>query len=278
MSSKDVSFEAYKAYLKEKEYSKTMIVGVGTVQGYFEKLGGRVCKESVAQFHREIEHLSHRTRWVYLTRLRQYLNWARSPLTKYIVIPKLKKTLPRDIPKQDVMLNTLQKPDISRFEGIRDRVILELLYGTGIRRQELINLTLEDVDVQRLTIRVVQGKYRKDRVLPISSQTGLWLRKYIDEVRDCYGPRCRNVLVGKRGGPLSGNTVLRVVRQYVDTSVHGCRHAFATHMLENGMKETSVQRLLGHSDITTTKVYVHITIQELKRVFESCHRRDSWNI
>ena len=156
-------------------------------------------------------------------------------------------------------------------------IILELLYGAGLRKKELTNLKLDDIDCQKRTVRVISGKNQKDRVVPISKVAVVWLKKYVEEVRTVLKPKSDYLFIAKSGYQATGAIIYNAVKSYSQYSCHKYRHAYATHLLQNGMKETSLQRLLGHSCITTTQIYTKVTIKDLKTSYAKYHQRDRWN-
>ncbi len=207
--------EEYLLYLKEHNYAVSTVTAFKSLFNVMKVQGDSLKKEDIIQFKRFIRSMSIRTRWVYMTRLNRFLIWSESELCRYIDIPILPKTIVKDIPEQNAMLGALQKPDVTTFDGIRDRTILEVLYATGLRRQELINLVLDDVDIQRRTIRVLEGKYKRDRYVPMSDSTTEWLAKYIQTVREGYKPITPHVFVGKvTRRDMSKSSVNRIVTRY----------------------------------------------------------------
>ena len=174
----------------------------------------------------------------------------------------------------------LALPDIATPYGLRDRAILELFYATGIRRQELANLNLADIDAAQNTLMVRQGKGRKDRFLPVGERALAWLAKYRSEARpqllgDPHEPR---LFLNYYGLPLSAYTLSWRIRDYFNragiTKLGAChlfRHTMATAMLDNGADLRHVQEMLGHSMIVTTQRYTHVSIARLKAVHAATH-------
>ncbi|HSM00960.1 MAG TPA: tyrosine recombinase [Acidimicrobiia bacterium] len=158
-------------------------------------------------------------------------------------------------------------------EDVRDRAILEMLYGTGLRVSELAALEIGDVrDVDLVTVR---GKGEKDRVVPLAGQARRWVNRYVAEARPALAAGSSGDLlwVGSRGGPLGTRGIRRVVESRLDTFPHALRHSFATHLLEGGADLRTVQELLGHIELATTQTYTAVSRSHLKAAYERSHPR-----
>lgn len=190
--------------------------------------------------------------------------------------PKYDKRLPEFISLQyiDEILNM---PDRKSFEGIRDRAILELFYGTGIRRAELIDLNLSDIMLSEQLIKVT-GKGGKQRVVPLGKKTLQALDQYLN-IRSTHAARGINsVFVLKSGKSMYPMAIQRLVNKYLEKlaelkkkSPHVLRHTFATHLMNNGADIRAVKDLLGHSSLSTTQTYTHVSIDHLKNVYSRAH-------
>lgn len=163
---------------------------------------------------------------------------------------------------------------------LRDRAVLEVLYSTGLRRGELRNLSIYDVDSGRGTVFVRQGKGRKDRIVPIGERALAWVRRYIDEVRPhlLVDPQQTALFLNAYGGPLSLENLTYRVREYFNRagitkagSCHLFRHTMATLMLENGADVRFIQEMLGHSSLETTERYTHVSINKLREIHAATH-------
>ncbi|MCB1601626.1 MAG: site-specific tyrosine recombinase XerC [Xanthomonadales bacterium] len=174
----------------------------------------------------------------------------------------------------------LAVPDVETALGLRDRALLEVLYSTGIRRMELVNLSVFDVNFARGTVFVHQGKGRKDRVVPIGERALAWVRKYLDEARSGWlvDPTETAFCLTQEGQRVSLERMSAMVRGYVKQSgidkagaCHLFRHAAATAMLENGADIRYIQSMLGHASIATTQVYTHVSIETLKAIHAATH-------
>lgn len=192
--------------------------------------------------------------------------------TKKIQIPFSEKEL------QDVFdLNSFAND----FEGIRNQLIIELFYTTGMRRAEMINLALHNVDTAQKTIKVV-GKRNKERILPLLSCTAELIEVYKRERNQLQLVSEKDVLIlSKSGKKVSESFVYRLINEYFSTvsqktkkSPHVLRHSFATHLLNNGADLNSVKELLGHASLSSTQIYTHSSLSELKKVYQEAHPRN----
>lgn len=195
-------------------------------------------------------------------------------------LPKVEKRLPRQVLTAHEAEQVLSQPDLSTPVGIRDRAILEILYSTGMRRKELTGLRLYDLDLERGTVMIREGKGKKDRLLPIGARATAWLNKYLNEARTklIVEPDEREVFLCVSGRGLTPGVLGHVVHDYVQASgiakngsCHLFRHAMATLMLENGADLRYVQQMLGHARLNTTEIYTHVNIQKLIEVHRQTH-------
>jgi len=198
--------------------------------------------------------------------------------------PKQEKNLPHFLSISDMDL-LLKTPDCSNVMGLRDMAILETLYSTGIRVSELVGLDENDIDFFGGMIKV-QGKGKKERLVPIGSHAVKAINEYVDSKykgkkneRNKVS-RSEPLFLNKFGGRLTARSVARSLDKYLKvsgvnllTSPHTFRHSFATHLLDKGADLRAVQELLGHSNLSTTQVYTHITTERLKSVYEKSHPR-----
>ena len=198
-----------------------------------------------------------------------------------VVTPKLPKKLPvfLDEPSVEKMMNM---PDCSQTEGLRDRAILELLYGTGIRLNELLQLNISDIDFHGDTIKVL-GKGRKHRIVPLGSKAKDALKKYLIQRDQLYSDGTsehdrRAVFLSAHGKRMYPKGVYIIVNRYIGSvsdlekkSPHVLRHSFATHLLNHGADLRAVKELLGHESLSTTQLYTHVTVDRLKRIYKQAH-------
>jgi integrase/recombinase XerC len=198
-----------------------------------------------------------------------------------ISTPKVEKKLPVFLYPHEIQ-PFFELPDMTTPLGLRDRLIFELLYASGIRVSELVTLTLESVNLN-LGIALVYGKGAKERYVPIGSYACDVLGQYLEYGRNKLldgKPDSGYLLLNYRGEPLSDRSVRRIVDKYVEqyalnlnVSPHTFRHTFATHMLNAGADLRTVQELLGHVNISTTQVYTHVTKERLRHVYDHAHPR-----
>lgn len=189
--------------------------------------------------------------------------------------------LPRVL-SEDEVVRLLNQPDIKTAEGFRDRTMLEVLYATGMRVSELINLTLERVDLNMKYI-IAFGKGSKERIVPLGSVAAEFLQQYLEKVRPklTHADRNTNIVFLAFGGhELTRQRFWQIIRAYgrkanINKALtpHILRHSFATHLLDNGADLRSVQELLGHSDISTTQIYTHLTNKRLRDIYAKAHPR-----
>lgn len=236
--------------------------------------------------------------------LRSWLRWLVK--NDYEVLSPDKVDLPKSDSKSLKFLNAeqverlLNMPSISKPEGLRDKVILEILFSTGLRVSELVNLNIDQIDLERQEFGVV-GKGRRVRVVFLSDRAVKWIKKYLSVRDDEWQPLLINYRGAKTSGQITGDSdmdqdilkfdkdygesrrltarsVQRIVKKYakkaklpVDITPHGLRHSFATDLLRAGADLRSVQELLGHKNISTTQVYTHVTDPQLRKVHEKFH-------
>lgn len=198
--------------------------------------------------------------------------------TVNLVPPRLWRKLPRVLSESEVE-TLLAIPDPQDPLGLRDKAMLELLYATGMRVSELVELDLGQLRFEHGFI-LVRGKGDKERVVPVGEQAESWLRRYLDEGRPTLvRGRQERVFVNRFGRPLSRQGFWKKLRGYCrqggveEISPHVLRHSFATHLLEHGADLRAVQMMLGHSDISTTQIYTHIHAQRLRSLYDRYHPR-----
>lgn len=203
-----------------------------------------------------------------------------SPLLKHKALKSPKKLqIPFSEKELDLVLNSLKFSD--DFDGIRDKLVIDVFYTTGIRRAELIGLKLQDVDLIGGTIKVL-GKRNKERIIPLLPVVIEEIKKYLTERAHIQTIRDEDsFFLLSRGVKLSDSFVYRIINYYfssvsekVKKSPHILRHTFATHLLNQGADINSVKELLGHSSLASTQVYTHSSLAELKKVYGSAHPRN----
>jgi integrase/recombinase XerD len=232
------------------------------------------------------EPLSTRSQHVRTTPIKALFKWlARGNHILYnpaseLELPRLDKRLPRHVLSAREAELVLAQPDTTTPIGLRDRAILEVFYSTGIRRMELVNLALTDIDADRGTLMVRQGKGRKDRMIPIGARALQWTGKYTGDVRPGFacGADDGTLFLTTSGEPFAANRMTQLVRNYVaaaDTgktgSCHLLRHTMATLMLEGGADIRFIQAMLGHAELSTTQIYTQVSIRMLKQIHTATH-------
>ena len=186
--------------------------------------------------------------------------------------PKIPGSLPRAIP-QGALSGVLDEIDGDDPIDLRDRALLEMLYGTGLRVSELVSLTVSAVSIEPFVR--VRGKGSKDRTVPITGQAMRAVERYLASGRPSLvrSEGIDALWIGVRGGALDPRGVRRVVRARIGSFPHALRHSYATHLLENGADLRSVQELLGHSDLATTQLYTAVTRKHMAETYERSHPR-----
>lgn len=195
-------------------------------------------------------------------------------------LPRKETRLPRHVLSAAEVEQVLNVPDVGTAIGVRDRAMLETFYSTGMRRMELIHLHVHDVDYERGTVMIRQGKGRKDRMVPIGERALAWIAKYRDEVRPelALASDDGTLFLTVEGLAFSDNRLSTVASKAVVAaglgkigSCHLFRHAMATQMLENGADIRYVQAMLGHADLKTTEIYTQVSIRALKDIHTATH-------
>ena len=204
---------------------------------------------------------------------------ATSPLQKHKALKTPKKIqIPFSEAEVDKVLNKIQYPD--GFVGLRDKLIIDLFYTTGIRRAELIHIKSNDIDLTNQTLKVL-GKRNKERIIPILPIIVQEFKVYFSERANLEEIRDKDYFfLTIKGNKLNESLVYRLINNYFSTvsekvkkSPHILRHTFATHLLNNGADLNSVKELLGHSSLASTQVYTHNSLAELKKVYQNAHPR-----
>ncbi|WP_243382783.1 tyrosine-type recombinase/integrase [Geothrix alkalitolerans] len=196
-------------------------------------------------------------------------------------LPKVARRLPKAILTAKEAEAVLAVPDIKTAVGLRDRAILETFYSTGIRRMEMTKLTISDVDRERGTLFIREGKGKKDRMIPIGDRALAWIAVYRDRARpELLGdkPDDGTLFLNNLGNPLKPFHLTMLAKRYVtkagigkDGACHLFRHTMATLMLENGADIRYIQDMLGHASLETTQVYTRVSIRRLKAIHTATH-------
>lgn len=257
-------------------------------------------RQHVFHYRRKMDGapLSFQTQAKRLISVRAWFQW----LTKHhhllydpasgLELPRQPQRLPRHLLSVAEVAQVLNACDVDdpRGLGLRDRAMLEALYSTGMRRGELVALRIDDVDLERGTVLIRQGKGNKDRVIPIGERACRWIGRYVYEIRPKHlagadgGEDSGTLFLARHGEAMQAKQLSVIVRSalgraklerfeqtHPNAACHLLRHACATHMLENGADIRFIQALLGHADLTTTAVYTRVSIAQLKTVHEKTH-------
>ncbi len=230
--------------------------------------------------------LSFRAQHSRLVPVRAFFKWAAranhllyNPASE-LELPKLEHRLPAAVLTASEADQVLNQPDTADPLGMRDRTILEVFYSTGMRRAELIGLGRYDLDIERGTVMVRQGKGRKDWMIPIGERALAWIDRYVTEVRPSLvvEPDGGPLFLTNQGTPFAPSRMTQLVRGYVlaadlgkSGACHLFRHTMATLMLEGGADIRFIQQMLGHAKLETTQIYTQVSIRKLKSIHSATH-------
>lgn len=262
----------YQLYMQEQKIAHIGFIDRQTIQ---ECLGSLIDQgasaKSIARFISTI-------RSFHQFALRE--KYAAKDPTVLIETPKYEKKLP-DVLDVEEVIQLLETPDLTKNNGYRDRTILELLYATGMRVTELIQIEIDDVNLIMGFVKVF-GKGNKERIIPLGDTVIEYLDTYINTVRpQLLKKTVTNVLfLNLHGRPLTRQGIWKLIKQYglraninKTLTPHTLRHSFATHLLENGADLRAVQEMLGHSDISTTQLYTHVSKTQIRQMYNQFHPR-----
>ncbi|SHH30907.1 tyrosine recombinase XerD subunit [Thermosyntropha lipolytica DSM 11003] len=194
--------------------------------------------------------------------------------------PKVKRKLPAVLSVEEIE-KIMQQPNVLTPLGIRDRAMLELMYGTGVRVSELLSLKLDDINLTAGFLRCL-GKGSKERIVPVNKTALDWVQRYLARARNFLIKNHleKSLFVNANGRRMSRQGFFKILARYAEqagikkeVTPHTLRHSFATHLLENGADLRVVQELLGHADISTTQIYTHLTTSRLREIYNRCHPR-----
>lgn len=292
----------FSAWLREKNYSATTIASREVYLRFFiewcDERGIKrpqdVTRPIIERYQRFIfvyrkkdgQPLSTSSQHIRITPIRAWFKWlARQNFILYnpaadLELPRMEKRLPKHILSVKEAEEVLAVPDLKTSTGIRDRAMLEVLYSTGMRRMELLHLKVHDIDAERGTVMIRQGKGKKDRMIPIGERAVAWIEKYRDDVRPelATGADEGELFLSHLGEAFAPNRLTQLVREYIAAadigktgSCHLFRHTMATLMLENGADIRFIQAMLGHAELSTTQIYTQVSIRQLKAIHTATH-------
>jgi integrase/recombinase XerD len=294
--------QRFNAWQEVRNYSAATIAGRDTYLRYFllwcEERGLNrpqdITKPIIERYQRYLflyrkedgQPLTTRSQHTRITPLRAYFKWLAkqnhilyNPASE-LELPRLEKRLPKHVLSIRETEAVLAMPDLDTGTGIRDRAMMETLYSTGMRRMELIGLHLHDIDIERGTVMIRQGKGKKDRMIPIGERALQWVAKYRDDVRLelATGNDDGTLFLTNLGEAFTPNRLTQLVRDHVNAAqtgkagaCHLFRHTMATLMLENGADIRFIQAMLGHANLETTQIYTQVSIRKLKDIHTATH-------
>ncbi len=265
--------EDYLMELELRGHSKNTIRNYGySLSNFFDYTNRKPELVTESDIKRYMIHLkneknaTNRTVHRHLNALRSFFRYKDNDIADKIMLPKLSKPLPKFLTKEEISI-LLEKPP-----KLRDKCIIRLLYSTGLRVSELVNLNKKDVKSD--SIHVVSGKGSKDRIVFVDSKTREMLFKYLLERKDTKDA----LFLSNHEKRISPRTIQWLIKKYSEDSgidkivtPHVLRHSFATHMLEGDADIVVIKELLGHSNLSTTQIYTHITDERRKKVYEKAH-------
>lgn len=270
--------KAFLVWLEERDLEQPKEVSKQILEGYQRHLW-RLKKKNG-------KPLSVATQRVHLITLQRFFSWLTkenfipaNPASE-LELPRREKRLPQPAMTQKEVRHLLSVPDVSDPLGVRDRTMLEVFYSTGIRRSELARLELTDVNHERQTLYVRQGKGKKDRVVPLGLRAMQWIEKYLDNARSklILNANERTLFLTSYGEGFNPDVISRMVTKFIKQaeiekigSCHLLRHSCATHMLEAGADIRLIQQLLGHESLETTSIYTQVSIEHLREVHRKTH-------
>lgn len=292
----------YLDWIEVRNYSPRTVVGFGASLAIFvdwctERGVSRpaeVTRPVLERYQRHLFHrrkpdgtpLSNRTQYGRLVPVRglfRFLvrqNRILSNPASDLEMPRVEHRLPRHVLSASEAEAVLAQPELTMGFGVRDRAILEVLYSTGMRRRELIGLSVWDLDAERGTVSIRQGKGRRDRMVPIGERAAAWVTKYSADVRPSLvvPPDAGVLFLTKEGLDFTPDHLSGMVTRYVERaelakhgSCHLFRHTMATLMLEGGADIRYIQQMLGHAELSTTQLYTQVSIRALKAIHTATH-------
>lgn len=201
--------------------------------------------------------------------------------TDEVVVPKIQKRLPTFVKTTEIARLLDSFKDAEDYGSIRDKMVIELLYVTGMRRSELMALQYEDIDFSKEVIKVL-GKRQKERLIPVSRSLCEKIQEYWLVRQENFTTSDKHLFLTAKGKPLHSTAIYNIVRKYLEgyttvekKSPHTLRHSFATHLLNNGAELNAIKELLGHESLAATQIYTHTTLDKLKKAYLKAHPKAS---
>ena len=293
--------EEYLVWMSAQNYSGDTVRAGEVCVGYFLEWCRERSIEDVTEVTRPVLERYQRSLYHYrkkdgapltfrtqTSRLRSLKGWFRwlarqnyllhNPASE-LLLPRLENRLPKYVLNVEEMEAILRQPDVATVEGLRDRAILEVFYSTGMRRLEVANLKVYDIDRERGAVMIRMGKGKKDRFIPMSERAMRWVEKYVAEARaELLTGSDDGTVFLEHGAAFERLRLTTLVRGYIGKSkigkTGGChlfRHTVATLMLENGADIRVIQEMLGHAKLSTTELYTRVSINLLKQVYLATH-------
>lgn len=291
----------FKEYMRSKDFSPRTIETYSYHLRFFVKYLesceisqlGQIKKEVILDYQMSLltqdKPISLETQGARLVAVKSFFrylvrgNQALYDPTTELEMPKRKKNLPRDIMTKKEVFRLLNQPNIDTPLGLRDKAILELLYSTAIRNEELRRLTIFDVDTTNHDLRINQGKGKKDRVVPVGEVASSYVEEYIKYARGkLLNNKETNLLfITINGLPINHSNLIWIIKKYTKRAKikkhitpHSLRHTCATHLLKNKASLRHIQQLLGHASIETTQIYTQLELSDLKKAHRMYHPRE----
>jgi len=260
----------YFYFLEKNKISDFAKVGPKEIREFLMQLKGRKLASSTISRHLVAIKIFHR----FLVRER----YLKQDTTSSLESPKTWKLLPHSLSIQDVE-KMLKAPNARTVRGMRDKAILELFYATGMRVSEIVNLRLSDINLESGLLKCT-GKGNKERMIPLGRIAKEAIQSYLDRERSKVQTKSQELFVSQQKKKFSRQCLWMIIKKYAKEArinkkitPHTMRHSFATHLLEGGADLRVVQELLGHSDISTTQIYTHISKDRLKGIHSKFHPR-----
>ena len=292
----------YLEWLKVHNYAQPTVQNRTMYLGYFvawcQERGLRqpreITKPILERYQRSLYHqrkadgsaLSFRSQHARLIPLRAWFKWlTRQNYLLYnpaseLELPRSEHRLPQHVLTMSEVEQVMLQPNLDEPMGLRDRAMLETFYSTGMRRSELLHLGVFDIDRERGTVMIRQGKGKKDRMIPIGERAVKWIDRYQAEVRTDWvtGRDNHTLFLTNTGESFTPDRLTQIVRRYIlaadigkSGSCHLFRHTMATLMLENGADIRYIQAMLGHAELSTTQIYTQVSIRKLKEIHTATH-------